>query len=501
MREEALDAIQTDLAALLLELNHQCLAIRMGLQDTQRTGAIFADHPVATSMDSILFLKDLMENEEDPDLRERASRLYYGCIGQFLRLDLLMMDETLDQFLVTVGVHLNGERLTFGEMLPWIMSQDDFQQREALLAMARPLLAKAGVLKGHIWQETFRILKEDFGYPGYLQFCQEKKGMALDSLAARVEEFLISTDAVYEHHISQWVSRAFHRPFRDMIRYHAIRLLHLTDFDPGFPKEGLLPALRRTLEAMGIEGHLGGRLLVHLGEGKGMSALSRCVALRIPQEIQVIIKPLGGLADYEALFHEMGHALHLAHTDPTLPYPYRHLPRSFALTECFAFLLEGLLREPIWLALHTGLSQSEIRDLSYYKTVKHLCLVRRYAGKFLFEHELFPGGDPGNGQAYSHWLQRATGFVYEPEAALLDLEEEFYSGDYLMGWMGEACLRAYLKDTFGGDWFLKREAGRFLEEIWQEGERRSLWEVLGRIGCESLHLAPLQRTFRGLQIP
>ena len=95
MTRNAFLAIQSDLENLNAELNRQCLAIRKGRQDTQRTGAIFAEHDLAASSDSVLFLKGMMDGEEDDDLRERASRLYYACITQFIRKDLLMMDDTL----------------------------------------------------------------------------------------------------------------------------------------------------------------------------------------------------------------------------------------------------------------------------------------------------------------------------------------------------------------------------------------------------------------------
>jgi hypothetical protein len=86
--------------------------------------------------------------------------------------------------------------------------------------------------------------------------------------------------------------------------------------------------------------------------------------------------------------------------------------------------------------------------------------------------------------------------VYEPEAAFIDLEEEFYSADYLMAWMGEACLQDYLKKRFGEEWFTKREAGEFLKGIWGEGERLSLEDLLRRLGHPSMDPEPLLRSFR-----
>jgi hypothetical protein len=496
-----LATIEADLEALRVDLERQCLAVRRGLQEQQRTGPIFAEHPLTTSLDSIAFLRGVTRTGRDRDERERAFRLYYECIAQFIRMELLMMDETVEQFLVQVKVEVDGQPLSFAEMLPWVLSEGDFDKRELLRKRALPLLQKAGEFKARIWDQILQILKEDFGYPDYLTFCAEKKGIDMRALAQRCRSLLEATDEVYQAHVPAWVEKEMKRPFAEMSRYHAMRLLQLTPFDEMFPKDGLMGALENTLQAMGIAAALGRRIFIDLEERPGKSPVSRCVPLRIPEEIHVTMRPTGGVSDYETLLHEVGHALHYAYTETTLPYPYRHLPRSFALSECFAFLLDGLTREPAWLAVHAKASSQQIEAFVYYKTLKLLCAIRRYVGKFLFEREFFTNGPPWDGRIYSKWLGRATGFVYEPEAALMDLEDEFYSADYLRAWMAESFLTAYLKEYFGQEWFLSRKAGAFLVGLCREGERCSLEELLGYFGYEPEDLSYLLKRFEGLKSP
>jgi hypothetical protein len=122
-------------------------------------------------------------------------------------------------------------------------------------------------------------------------------------------------------------------------------------------------------------------------------------------------------------------------------------------------------------------------------------------GKCLFENELFSQDDLSDLGIYTKWLERATGFIYEPEAALLDVEDDFYAIDYLRGWIGEAALSAHLRETMGEDWFTRREAGMFLVKLWREGERWSLDELLSASGIESLDLSPLESAFHRLGAP
>ena len=230
-------SVLSDFEALSLELNRQCLAIRMGLQDTQSTGAIFARHPLATSLESIEMLKRIAETDADADRAEQARRLYYGCVGQFVRQDLLMMDESVDRFLVRAGILVEGERLAFSELVPWILSQQDYEKRESLRQKAVPLLDKADELKSKTWEATLRILREDFGYPDYVRYCELKKGLDFHSFEQGVLDFLDRTDDVYTRNARRWAENALGRPFHELSRYHAIFLLHQTEFNDRFPAD------------------------------------------------------------------------------------------------------------------------------------------------------------------------------------------------------------------------------------------------------------------------
>ena len=64
-----------------------------------------------------------------------------------------------------------------------------------------------------------------------------------------------------------------------------------------------------------------------------------------PDEVYLVIAPIGGRDDYAALFHEGGHTEHYANTDPGLAFEFRHLGDN-SVTESFAFLFEHLHRGP-----------------------------------------------------------------------------------------------------------------------------------------------------------
>lgn len=488
-------AVQYDLEELLRELSTQCLEIKRGLKKEQQTGAIYASHPVATDLESILWLKGFALEQADPDTRERAIRTYFACVGQFLRMDLLLREQALAQFMLEAKVQLDNQTVTLAEAEGWLMRQENFLKREALLAGARPLFQKASLIKAKIWEGLSCILQEDFGYKGYLEFMEEKKAADLGALAAECVDLLDATRQHYTQGVIPWIESRLGRPAAAVSHLHMLRLLQQDSSSLATGEKETLKAIEALLNGLGFGGVLGTRIHLDVEPREGKSALSRCVPLSVPDDIHVTLKPMGGLSDWEAALHELGHALQLAHADPELEYPYRHLPRSYALTECFGFLMEGVACDPEFLAVQAGLSDKEIEAISLERSAKRSYVIRRYAGKFLFEKEFLDGGRWFDWNGYPRWLGLATSMKCEPWEALVDLEEEFYSADYLRAWAGEVLLRAYLVKNFGTRWFLSREAGEFLRELWSMGERFGLEEVLSSLGLGAPRLAILKENF------
>ena len=78
-----------------------------------------------------------------------------------------------------------------------------------------------------------------------------------------------------------------------------------------------------------------------------------CAPVQVPDEVYLVIAPVGGRDDYAALFHEAGHTEHYAHVDAALPVEYRYLGDN-SVTEGFAFLFEHLTSDPEWLRRRLG---------------------------------------------------------------------------------------------------------------------------------------------------
>jgi hypothetical protein len=207
-----------------------------------------------------------------------------------------------------------------------------------------------------------------------------------------------------------------------------------------------------------------------------------CAAIRIPEEVWLVIAPMGGRDDFSALFHESGHTEHFAHVDPDLPFEFRCLGDN-SITECFAFLNQHLIDDPVWLERRLGLTDPS--TVVAYARAHRLLYLRRYTGKLAYEMELHGpnGGVSGSTAArYAELLGRALRVEWSPETYLADVDPGFYSACYLRAWALETSLRAHFQERYGPAWFDSPEAGAELRSLWRQGQRVSPDELLAEIG-------------------
>ena len=101
----------------------------------------------------------------------------------------------------------------------------------------------------------------------------------------------------------------------------------------------------------------------------------------------LVIQPIGGQDDWEALFHEAGHTEHYAHTSADLPMEAKRLG-DMAVTEGWAMLIAASRHR-------AGLAEPPPRRAARRPTLAHdgavslLYFVRRYSAKLLYEIEFF----------------------------------------------------------------------------------------------------------------
>src|SRR5204863_1169736 len=134
----------------------------------------------------------------------------------------------------------------------------------------------------------------------------------------------------------------------DARRWDVARVYRAASWDAIFSRSAMLPALEATLADLGIDLRRQENVALDVEERPQKVPRAYCFPIEVPDRIVLMIQPIGGSWDWHSLFHEAGHSEHFAHTSPDLAFEERRLGDN-AVTEGWAFLLEHLVDNPVWL--------------------------------------------------------------------------------------------------------------------------------------------------------
>jgi hypothetical protein len=494
------DKILQTLEQLNYELSTETRLVRVGLKDEQQTEAILQKFSWLCGKDVVVSLKQQVEAATAGDEREKLDRLYFAITELYLYRQIAPLADRLQTALSKKAVRLDAEDVAYYNLHPRLQNEPSFERREQIGGLVDGVHEEFNPQKLEILRRELEILTVDLGFPDYIEFCRLKKQFKYPVLLKRLHESLARTEPIYRKHIALWTEQKIGKSFGNLNRYHVSFLMKLGDFDRWFPKDALVSVMTTTLRHMGIDLQQLPNVKLDLEERARKNPRAFCSAAKIPDEVWLVIKPVGGLLDYETFLHEAGHALHFGCSNRSLPYEYRHLGRSYALSEIYSFLLQNLVQDVNWLRAAAKMDEATARRVRYYKVLTDLYMYRRYVAKFAAEYEFFQQSDLGDGGIYARTLTAATGFVYKPVGYLFDMDGELYSADYLRAWLGEAQLREYLTVQFGETWWANAGAGKFLVELWQQSSRPDAEQVIAQIGAQPLDPGPLERRFAELDL-
>jgi hypothetical protein len=264
-------------------------------------------------------------------------------------------------------------------------------------------------------------------------------------------------------------------------------------FDDAFPEDRLIASLDRTVAGLGIATPA---VVIDAERRPTKSPRAFCAAVRVPDEVHLVIAPIGGRDDYEALMHEAGHAYHYSHVDRALPFEQRQLGDN-SVTEGYAFAMQHLVAQAEWLEDVMGLADAE--PVLAFAQANRVVFLRRYCAKLGYELRLHGGGrsPEENAADYARTLGSAVRVEWPRATWLSDVDPFFYAARYLRAWAFETHLRQVLTGRFGERWFAEPEAGELLRSLWSRGQASTADELLAELTGERLDLGVLAADLAG----
>ncbi len=406
----------------------------------------------------------------------QRQRVFHSLLGHYLQSQISPYENELFTLMRGAAAHVDGEKIYFKDTLSWCQKRSNLQKRKMIEKESSSLCKFLMPFAIEVWESLLKLLKNEFGYEDYAQYCYDKKQVDYEAYVSVLQETLRETDTLYFEAMEAWAKKSLGVPLCELNRFDAIYLLGLGEFDHLFPNQIPLSNHLNFFDQWEIEVKKIPGLVLDINHSPKKGAQAMSFALRIPDEIHLVMNPEGGWIDLETLFHEMGHALGHTFTSPDLSSWEKDFFTSNTLSESYSFLLQNMCFSPLFLERQLGLSSREIEEISFYKALKDLSVFRRYVGKFLAEFEMFKKNEIADGEIYARLLEECTGFSYRPETHLFDLVPEFYALDYVISWMAEATMEKALAQTQGHDWMFKPEAGKILKDWWWCGNQYELDE-------------------------
>ncbi len=316
-------------------------------------------------------------------------------------------------------------------------------------------------------------------------------GIDLAALGAACERFLAATTDLYRDTLRDVLRRELGVAARDADRSDAAFLFREVGYDEFFPGSELLRIARSQLAELGLDAASAGRIRYDTAERERKRPRAFCAPVRVPEEVWLVIRPFGGLTDYRAFWHELGHAQHFSNAARALPFEHRWLGDN-SVTEAYAMLFERMVLAGPWLARYARLGGERARAFGRAQAFAYLALGRRYAAKLTYELALQRADSlEGGAASYAPLLTEATGFRYAAEDAFLDLDDAFYAARYLRAWQLEALLSASLQSRYDDDWFRNPRAGPELLGLLALGQADDAAAVARRVASRPLGFEPL----------
>lgn len=339
------------------------------------------------------------------------------------------------------------------------------------------------------------------GLASYRQLCAETSGTDYEQLAATTGKFLQQTEAPFMSALARALPQDLTGVAFDELQHSDYFFFErMARLDPLFPADELMKTYAAAMKGLGIRVEQQHNITIDDEARPFKNPRASCLRINVPDDVRLLLSPIGGAYDYRTLLHEAGHAQHMAWSSRELAarHPEFISAPDYATTEGYAFLLQNLFLDPLWLREHRPqLRAEETQDAVRSLALRTTLMVRRYCAKLKYEIALHDSSQVRSEQLaamYSQLQTEATAFRRSPALYLADVDDEFYVGAYLRAWAFEASLREHLRTRYGRRWWATRRAGDELIDLWNTSSRYTVEELARLIGFGEISFDLLAET-------
>lgn len=265
-------------------------------------------------------------------------------------------------------------------------------------------------------------------------------------------------------------------------------LLFITDKicsaeDKYFPAEAALPSLGevakgfgRNLDALGIAIH----------EDADIPYGGLCFAIRVPEDVRILLNLKDGMSDFRVLYHEFGHAVHRKFT-ATVGFSLKVGDAGF-FNEGMADTWGLFVERPAWLRQFTKMSEEEVVRVGEAAEKGFAVRARRFMANQSFEIDAYRNADGDLSAALDRYTERFLGFRYNDEGMWAEqyfpLLYPMYSKNYMLARIIQRAVHRYLEREYGEPLYEPKAFDFLVRNFYADGALRSWKDKLAAVGAE-----------------
>jgi hypothetical protein len=488
MASRDIGQIRGDVESFQSELMEEFYQNYAGLKDDMSTVAIYDKYSHLFSNDSIDVIESAMQGPAPSDDARWLRHLRTFCTLGHMDSAVKHLTDKATTFEAQSSVDCDGEKIPYRFIPVKLRNEPDHEKRRRLFEAK---LVETQELNKTLLERmaTAHDLSVVLGFKNYRDLCSTLKGVDYKALEEQMEEMLRRTERLYVKEMGGLLEKRTGTALHDAWSYDIPFAFRGEEFDKSFVKQKLVGAFFATLKGMGLDSDKFTNIHIDMEERPKKTPRAFCAPVRVPDDVRLVIMPTGGWRDYDAFFHEGGHAWHFGCTAKGLPAEYRYLGDN-SVTESFAFLFNYIPSNKIWLQKILGMEEPD--EYVRFTLINKLMFLRRYASKLVYEMKLHNAHvGPDYQEVYRNCLQKGLRFRHSEKHYLEDVDDAFYCAEYLRAWILEGQIRAALEEEFGEEWFSNKKAGKFLKELWSYGQKYSADELVKTVGYVDLDIDPM----------
>lgn len=424
----------------------------------------------------------LSRMDNDAAFKRRLTLWNNAMIGADVDLDSRIrgMVDKMSPQLVNFETKVDG-RIVDRNEIRQILSGDKDRDRRRKAYEAYIPLAKLQE-KNVIQLVRLRNAKaKSLGYPDYPHLVMAQNGLDYDWVMATLDKVRKGTDDIY----ADWLASAtrtftIDEPYAWDLQFLVQQTTSMPD--RYFPSDKAQERLAATTAGMGFDL---AKLPIKIATAN-IPFGGQNIAVQIPNDDRLLVNPAAGARYYDALFHEMGHALEATQctqTDPILKgYEWALGASEPAFSEGLSETIAEFVHSPDWLKTIGAVPPDEVkRSLPLIKKAEAYQLRSLLVDVFT-ELELYknPAGDIGG---FERRMRKELLGVDTPQASqswwaaspfLLDYP--IYQQNYIIAAMVGENLQDAMVAKFGSQPWTKLEAGQWLKDTFFAPGLSTTWQ-------------------------